>query len=288
MTNPGHCDRRSTAGRFAIRFVGIVLIGFSPSSAANLVPVKFDLLERHLVVVRGGIGPLEGLRLLIDTGAIPSVVDQKVAKKLGVDVQESEFVTFGQKTRVLTTVLPDIRLGPLRAGNVPAGVGDLSYLHGVDAIIGLDVLSRSSFSIDYEQRELTFGPVDRREPGIEMEVTPPFLSVQITISGQPVRLLVDTGSGRLILFERRVRGRLPTLPVHGELVLYHLSGASHLPRVFLPSIDVGGSIMEHVEGFLSGASVDGYPPEIDGVLGLRVLSTKHADFDFERRRLAFN
>lgn len=258
------------------------------TQAPNLTPLKFELLERHLIVVRGAIGPLEGLKLLIDTGAIPSMVDRRVAKKLALLAQESEIVVFGQKNRSLTTVLPNIRVGPLHAQTVPAGVGDLSFLHGVDAIIGLDVLARSSFSIDYVEKRLTFGPVVASERSMGLDINPPFITVKLALGGRPLRLLVDTGSNRLVLFERRVRDRLPVMEVRGELVLYHLSGSSRLHRVFLPSIDAGGSNVERVEAFLSDAPMDGYPPGIDGVLGLRVLAGIRAGFDFERNRLTFN
>ena len=49
-------------------------------AAAPAVP--FDLLEQHLLVAKGSIGGLHNLHLLIDTGSIPSVVDEKVARKL--------------------------------------------------------------------------------------------------------------------------------------------------------------------------------------------------------------
>jgi hypothetical protein len=175
----------------------------------------------------------------------------------------------------------------MRADAVAAGVGDLSFLHGVDAIIGLDVLARSSFSIDYEARQIAFGPVVVREPAVRLEVTPPFLTVQLALGGQPIRLLVDTGSKRLVLFERRVGHRLPRLPFHGEKLLYHISGTSQLHRVFLPALEAGGTTIEHIEGFMSDSPLDGYPPEIDGVLGIRVLASKRAEFDFEGGRLGF-
>jgi hypothetical protein len=57
--------------------------------------------------------------------------------------------------------------------------------------------------------------------------------------------------------------------------------------VFLPPVDAGGTTFEHLEGFMSDAAVDGYPPEIDGVLGIRVLASKRVEFDFERNRLGF-
>ena len=215
------------------------------------------------------------------------MLDRRVAKKLDMDVRQGEMVAFGQKSRIQRTVLPSIRLGPLRVGAITGDVGDLSFLHGVDAIIGLDVLSRSSFSIDYETHEVTFGPVAIHEPTVPLEFTPPFLTVQLMLGGRPVRLLVDTGSRRLVLFERRVHDRLPRLPVHGEQVVYHIAGNSHLHRVSLPPVDAGGTTVEHLEAFLSDAPVDSYPPGIDGVLGIRALASKYAGFDFERNRLGF-
>jgi predicted aspartyl protease len=260
---------------------GIALLG-SPAA-----PLKFDLVERHLVVVHGAIGRLEGLRLLIDTGANPTMIDRRVAKKLALELQESEFIAFGQKTRVARAVLPEIRMGSFRAEAVPAGVGDLSFLHGVDAIIGLDVLTKASFAIDYEDRQIAFGPVDTETRAVRLEATPPFLTVQLKIAGRPVRLLLDTGSARLVLFERRMAGRLPPLAPHGELVIYHLSGSSSLRRVLLTGLDADGWTLGRVEAFLSDAPVDGYPAGIDGVLGVRVLAEKHASFDFERGRFGF-
>jgi Aspartyl protease len=260
----------------------------APLPAATLEPLRFELLEHHLIVVRGSIGPLDGLKLLIDTGSIPTMVDRRVAKKLAVAVQGSKIIAFGQKSDSLTTVLPSIRLGPLHAEAIMAGVGDLSYLHGLDAVIGLDVLARSSFSIDYEKRLIMFGPMVAGERNVPLEVTPPFLTVQLAISGRPFRLLVDTGSRRLVLFERRVHDRLPPLSIHGELLMYHFSGTSRLKRVFLPPLEVDTATFDRVEGFLSDTSVDGYPSGIDGVLGLRAIVSKRADFDFERGRLAFD
>ncbi len=143
-----------------------------------------------------------------------------------------------------------------------------SYLHGVDAVIGLDMLYHSSFTIDYEERRLVFGPVVERQPSVRLEVTPPFLTVQIELNGRSIRLIVDSGSSRLVLFERRVRDRLRPLPLHGELLIYHGSGTSRLNRVFLSALAVGGQNREHVEAFMSDASMDGYPVGIDGVLGL--------------------
>ena len=275
--------RRSVFGVF----VALVLVGSSAASGGEATVVKFQLLGRHLVIVRGGIGQLEELRFLIDTGAMPTMVDRKIAKKLSVPAQEMEFVAFGKAARVATAVLPEIRIGNLKFKPVTAGIADLSFARGVDAIIGIDVLSRHSFSINYNERQLTFGPVSPGGAAVRLDTTPPFLAVQIKISGQPFRLWVDTGSGRLVLFQNRIHNRLPVLPVCGELLITHLAGTSKLNRVLLPSVEVGDSALGRLEGFISDASVSSYPPGIDGVLGVRALSSKSVGFDFERNRLVF-
>jgi predicted aspartyl protease len=251
-------------------------------------PLKFELRERYQVVVRGAIGRLQRLNFLIDTGSMPTMIDSRVARKLGVELHESVVVAFGRKVHVRQAVLPGIQLGSLRVDALPVQVGDLSFAHGLDAVIGLDVLARSSFRIDYERRELTFGPLPPREPAVPLEATPPFLTVQVTLNGHPVRLLVDTGAQRLVLFERRMHDRLPRLSIRGEKVLYHVSGASRLRRVSLPALEIGGTPIGRLEALLSDADVNEYPPGIDGVLGVRAIAGCFAEFDFERNRLGLD
>ena len=250
--------------------------------------LKFKLRDGYQVIARGAIAGLDEINLVIDTGTIPSIVDWRIAKKLRLDIRESENVAFGHKSRGARAILPDVRLGPIRADSLIAGVGDLSFLGCcVDAIIGVDVLTRRSFSIDYDQRLLTFGPLIASDQSVPLEVIPPFLSVRLALGGQPIHLMVDSGSRDLVLFAKRVRGRLPNLLVRDHKPLFHISGMSLLQRVLLPPLDAGGSTIELPDGFLSDAAVDGFPAGIDGVLGIRAIASRRVDFDFERQRLGW-
>src|SRR5262249_29873870 len=121
-----------------------------------------------------------------------------------------------------------------------------------------------------------------------LDVTPPFLTVRVELGGQPLCLLVDTGSRHIVLFERRVRGRLPTLRGYGDTRLYHVGGISPMRRVVLPVLKAGASTIANIEGLLSDAPVENYPTDIDGILGMRVIASRRADFDFERNRLGWN
>ena len=58
----------------------VLVCGQSLQSAGTITEVPFELYQRHLVVTKGSIGPLNGLNLLIDTGTIPSVVDRRIAR----------------------------------------------------------------------------------------------------------------------------------------------------------------------------------------------------------------
>jgi hypothetical protein len=267
-----------------LSFVEATLSGTEPSDS-----LKFRLRDGYQVIAHGAIGPLDGVNMLVDTGTIPSMIDTRIATKLHLEIHEAEVIAFGRKNRVRSAILPPARIGPVRADAVLAAVGDLSFLGSphVDAIIGLDILTRSSFSIDYGRQLLTFRSLVAGDPSLHLEVTPPFLTVQVALHGHPFRLLVDTGSRSVVLFEERVRGRLPNLLVRGDKLLYHLGGVSHLQRVMLPRLEVSAGTIGDLEALLSNAPVDRYPSEIDGILGVRAIATTRADFDFERNRFGW-
>ena len=46
--------------------------------------IPFKLVRDFAIVVQGGIGQLNNLNFLIDTGAVPSVISEKVAVQIGV------------------------------------------------------------------------------------------------------------------------------------------------------------------------------------------------------------
>jgi hypothetical protein len=270
-----------------ILLVMLSLVEATPSGAGKFDQLKFRLGEGYQVIAQGAIGPLDRLNLLIDTGSFPSMVDGRIAKKLGVEIGVAETVVFDRKIRVLSAILSDVRVGPILANTVLAGVGDLSYLGvpNVDAIVGLDVLTRSSFSIDYDHRLLTFGSIAAGDPNLRLDVIQPLLTVQVSFDGHPFRLLVDTGSRHIVLFEQRVRGRLSNLRVRGDKLLYHMAGTSRLQRVVVPRLEAGSLSLTGREVLLSNADVDHYPSDIDGILGVRAIASRRADFDFERGRL---
>ena len=108
--------------------VSMLVSGTPLRSGEPLVEVPFDLYQRHLIVAKGSIGRLNGLSLLIDTGTIPSMVDRRIARTLHLQAESSMLVAFGQQVPVQSALVDGFRIGSLRSGQVPVGVGDLSVL----------------------------------------------------------------------------------------------------------------------------------------------------------------
>ena len=199
--------------------VAALLASATPlGSAEPLAEVPFKLYQRHLVVTKGSIGRLNGLNLLIDTGSIPSMVDGRIARKLHLRTEPSLLIAFGKQVPTQSAILDGFRIGSLQSGPVSASVGDLSYVERgqIDAIVGLDVLARTNFSIDYQTRVLRLAPAGREDSVAPLELAWPFLTVRMTVAGRPIRLLVDTGSSDLVLFKSRMSSALSEAPWKGD------------------------------------------------------------------------
>ena len=76
--------------------------------------------------------------------------------------------------------------------------------------------------------------------------------------------------------------------VPGDKLLYHMAGTSRLQRVLLSRLEIGSLTIPRIEGLVSNADVHHYPPDIDGILGVRAIVSRRVDFDFERNRLGLH
>ena len=135
----------------------------------------------------------------------------------------------------------------------------------IDAIVGLDVLARTNFSIDYQTRMLNFAPEGREDAVAPLEIVWPFVTVRMTIAGQQVRLLVDTGSSDLVLFKTRMPAALSGAPWRGDKTVQYASGAARLQRLELRQAGLGAHVWDKLPAWALDRVPHGYPPSIDGV-----------------------
>jgi len=168
--------------------------------------VDFDLYRDYLIVVRGSAGPLKGLNFLFDTGATPSVLDPRIAKKLHLVTSPTPIAVVGGMIEGWSATVASMQIGPIAKENVAVSVQDLSSIQiglpiRLDGIVGLDVLGQSTFVIDYTSRQIRFGPLPLMTDSIPFHFKGGFPLVDAVVNLAPVHLLVDTGASSMVLFE---------------------------------------------------------------------------------------
>ena len=262
-----------------------------PSAERSASELPFRLYQEGLIVVDGSIRGASKLHFLIDTGAMRTVVDRRVAKKLGLAAAEGavQLAAVNETRRAGQVIVPDLKFGPVEIGTLRAVAGDLVYLSGsgtrIDAVIGLDVLRSSSFSIDYEARRVLFGPLAASPQAAPLQTISPLLTVTVQIEGQPMRLMVDTAARKLVLFEGRAQARLPQLPWRFTAI-QSPAARSYARELELGRVRLGDTDWRQRPAFLMEvpAFADG---DLDGILAPSSLRLKRLDFDFERNLLGW-
>lgn len=269
----------------------IVLMPRVLLGAEGAAEVPFRLYRGYSIVVRGEIGTLKKLNFLVDTGAIPSVIDQRVARKLRLGSHTEELSVSGRIVEAESVVLPEIHVGPVRAESVRALVCDLAFIEAglgvrIDGMVGLDVLGKANFSIDFESRKLCFGGPRIRGPRVAFEAGLPYVVVAVQEQGRAIRLLVDTGTNHLILFERKEGPRLQKLRTLGTRSLSNISGPITLQQVELADPQLGNLPLPERLALVVDTPA-GAARNFDGLLGVKALGAKRVAFDFDRRELSW-
>jgi predicted aspartyl protease len=244
--------------------------------------VPFVLVNGFLIEIEGSIGQRSGLKFILDTGATHSIVDSKIARELGVESKPRRLFAFAGFEDAAEGMFSSVRVGPMRQANVAMLIGNLralsAFAAGADAVIGTDLLSQIDFSIDYEKEIVSLHLPDatRRLP----RTGDVAMILRLSVQGEPVDLLVDTGTEGLVLFEDRLRAAVPHLVIQSEpegiLVGARLRGR----RGTLPGVSLGNKRLQGKSLLISGPPAD-VLPGIVGYLGVAALNPHRVDFDMD-------
>jgi len=254
--------------------------------------IPFKLYEDYLIVVKGTVGSLEERNLLIDTGANPSAIDRRVARKLRLSGHSAKLALYGQDIVVQQIVLPRLEVGPIEADALDVLVQDLTPIEKrlgvqIDAIIGFDVLSRRSFAINYSSRRITFGSVQTMSSMIPFSCETPKGTVEVQLFHQSVHLLIDTGAPNVVLFGDRLPARLRRLPTNAAKLSRSSAATSfELREVPVSEALLGQTTVKPQAVFLTDGNVN-FGQCLDGVAGPTSLGLKWIAFDFEHQRFAW-
>jgi len=260
--------------------------------ASRRVETPFKLYRGYIIVVQGSVGSLRRLNFAIDTAAYPTIVDPRITERLKVRLPggSRSLALFSGVADAKKVVLPSLQLGPLEAKSLPVVTHDLTPLGEnlgirLDALVGLDVLSLSSFSIDYRAKKIVFGPVEWSPFSVPFDTVPvsvaPVLTVQLSVQDEPLRLVIDTGSPELILFSCQLRDHLHQPPVSGSLrqILDGAGELSVLTEMSLSRVHLGTMDLPLREALVDEGEANCRLP-FDGVLGVAHLGLRWVAFDF--------
>ena len=256
----------------------------------HAVELRIQLYRDYLVVVEGSIGNLEKLTFIIDTGAYPSMIDQRIAIALGLRETDGKVALVNQAVQTKLATLPFVGVGPARVESVPVLVQDLSSIEKtlgrrIDAVVGLDVLGKNSFSIDYRAKLLRFGPVKRTRSTVSFETSTPFIIVEARLHDRPVRLLVDTGASALMLFQSRLKDPISLLAGRAARAT-NVGGDFQRQPVLIPDTRLGKEELGPLTGFVVADQRDD-GRDFDGLLSVRGLHLEEIGFDFENHEISW-
>ncbi len=276
--------RRLSRRIFTIAGMMLLCRGLVAEKGPREVP--FKLYRDYTIIVKGSIGRLRNRNLLIDTGAVPSVLDSRVAKKLRLEGKPDRVSVLTRSISARRVELPSLRLGPIQAEAVPMLVRDLSCIEEilgvrVDAMVGLDVLAQGDFTIDYTTNKLVFGPAEPSGSEFAIQAGPGFVYATVQMEGQSLRLVVDTGTNHLVLFGRSAVARLAGLRILSTRESTTMGGEVALKQVQLREVRLGSTAFHAFEAFLLDDSTEALAG-LDGLLGIRALGPSRVGFNFTK------
>ena len=253
------------------------------------LPVR--LYGGYLVIAEGAIGNIRKLNFLVDTGAYPSIVDQKIALDLKLAEQPERVNLWNKSVQAGQVVIPSLSLGPVRVDSIPVLSEDLSFLQKalgfkVHAIVGLDVLRKSSFTINYKTKEILFGSPESLTYSVPFDTDTPVVTVRMGFQDRRLRMVVDSGGPDLTLFRSRV-SEPADLQTLGTETVADAGGTFQRTKVRISEVYIGKETVGAQNAFLVDDRKD-EGDDFDGVLGIKGLQFWKVAFDFENRRLSWN
>jgi predicted aspartyl protease len=225
---------------------------------------------------------LPDLTAVIDTGVSETAIDLRLARRLGLSMSSdsADFVT--GRGVVQGVSIPDLRLGPLQIDSLSGIAVDLSGMErdfGIrpDLLIGMDLLHRANFTIDYKAQQLTFGAVSSLAHKAQLLLDSRFALVEAMVERKTVRLQIDTGLNGFLIYANRA-------PIRAELqeIGAHIISITQSLRVQTAdvSLEIGDWHMRNMA--VSVIERGSAPTHFDGLLGGRALAHRKLAFDFDR------
>ena len=261
-------------------------INDTPGTDTGSMPrtgISITVRKGFLVLAVGQIGGMRGKQnFVVDTGTSPSILNARIARRMRLGVTSGTLVTVGRTLQVEQTVVPQLALGPLEVKSLRMNVMDLSQWEKdlgaeIAGLIGMDVLGRTNFRLDYEKRELEFGGEAEEGIAVAYDRASGLALADATVQGRRVRLIVDTGSDLVVVYGEDWGGQKREARDGVSI-----AGSEAAREIEKADMVLGGKIFSGSPTYCvpAGKAV-GY----DGFVGVRALKLRGLSFDRDKHTL---
>lgn len=154
-----------------------------PKSDAKPIAVKFDLLKTQHMVVNVKINGKGPYRLIFDTGAPITLINNKVANEAGVipkNFKKPLFSFFGSMGQFK---IQNMQVGDMQVENLSTMVMDhptveaiSKALGPIEGIVGMSFFGKYRMTLDYKDKVMTFVPVNYDPPDMMQSMMKMLLS----------------------------------------------------------------------------------------------------------------
>ena len=266
-------------------------LGFTSSAVGQKqTELPFRLIDGWAVLVQGTLGGVPNRAILIDTGAVPSAISKEMAKKLGLLGSAEQVSVMNRAIDVERVRVPKVQVGPVAADAFEMVAADLGAieqaLHArLDGVIGLDLLARQNFAIDYRSKKLLFGravqSADSATFQLKHAAGGTYVLVPMESGGEKFQMLLDTGTKDITLFRPRLKGSLRQIRLSSEDVTVNAGGSSQINKVVIPLVRLGSISRKQQDAYV-WATPEAELRDFDGMLGPTALGAIAVEFDFDR------
>ena len=229
--------------------------------------------------------------MLIDTGAVPSAINIRAARRLALSGPAQTLSLMNRAMKVQKVRVTNVRVGSVAAEALDMVAMDLASIEQalgtrIDAVIGLDLLSRRNFSLDCGRKELAFFgrafwegsiPFETRE-----EAGGTYVPITLQGNGERLQMLLDNGTKDMMLFKRRLGGGLRQLPLQGKDFNLNAGGRDSLAVVEVAGVNLGPFSWQKRKAYVWDTLPDQLR-DFDGMIGPAALDAQVVAFDFDRR-----
>jgi hypothetical protein len=269
-------------------------------SGVNDVALPVQFVDEH-IVVRVEIDG-RGLDFLLDSGAPVTEIDDTVARQLGLPIGPFSFPA-GDPLRAPGadgTIIPAMRIGGLTLHDVPAALSRFRPQFGpstrIVGGIGYDLLSAVVAKIDYVHDTVdAIAPSSFQPPRDGVIQVPLDLGDRLPLASATIgddesdRFIVDTGSFGITLFRRFLSAHPADFPTPapgvtvndlGVIPIIGLGRGAFVTTMYVPIVRFGTVDFKNFDVFRYVGDDPGQPPDIDGLIGSRVLRYFDLYFDY--------